>query len=349
MPEVCIQTPFSRDPVQRLRQRPKHRNHSHNYKNVPKAQPKQPQTLKSSPNLVDQIFALPGEIRLEIHRQILVRPCKYDLRHKDTCDGHAFITPHSYTFRKTQTVLRCANCRAGPWGHCDMHRTSDSPARSQWAHPKTNPYFCDECYPDMQLRFGHERSPVLKGVNCLCARHDGLGWLLANRRIYDEAAPIFWKENTFAFESGRVLSDFLEEVPSEKRAMIRSISFRAPVDSFMDVGELEPCWELLKGCCTGLRELELDSKFLNYFESVLPLNRLLIPGVKVRFVQIGPTRIYKKQIQIRRIWPLASNLDAYSDALSDTLLASMKGYPSDWQYLRQLFVERENNLANLLG
>lgn len=201
----------------------------------------------------------------------------------------------------------------------------------------------------MQLRFGHERSPVLKGVNCLCARHDGLGWLLANRRIYDEAAPIFWKENTFAFESGRVLSDFLEEVPSEKRAMIRSISFRAPVDSFMDVGELEPCWELLKGCCTGLRELELDSKFLNYFESVLPLNRLLIPGVKVRFVQIGPTRIYKKQIQIRRIWPLASNLDAYSDALSDTLLASMKGYPSDWQYLRQLFVERENNLANLLG
>ncbi len=119
MPEVSMQAPFSRDPAQRLRQRSKHRNHNHNYnhKNSQKAQPEQNRSLESSSNLVDRIFSLPGEIRLEIHRQILVRPCKYNLRHKDTCDGHAFITPHSYTFRNTQTVLRCANCRAGPWGH----------------------------------------------------------------------------------------------------------------------------------------------------------------------------------------------------------------------------------------
>ncbi|OJI98809.1 hypothetical protein ASPVEDRAFT_38310 [Aspergillus versicolor CBS 583.65] len=337
MAEVSIQTPFSRDPAQRLRQRPKHRNHNHKYI-------QKPNLSKPKSSFLDHLFALPGELRLEIHRQILVRPCKYNLRHKDTCDGHAFITSHSYTFRNTQTVLRCANCRPEPWGHCHMHRTSDSPARSQWARPKTNPYFCDDCYPDMQLWFGHERSPVLTGVNCLCARHDGLGWLLANRRIYEEASPLFWKENTFAFERGRVLSEFLEEIPSEKRAMIRSISFRAPVTTFMEIEELGPCWALLQRC-TGLRELELDSKFLNWLDSVRPLNGLCIPGVSVRFVQIGPVDNYdvhyRKQVQLRCIWPLASNLDAYSDQLGDTLLASMKGEACDEEYLRRLFFERK--------
>lgn len=200
----------------------------------------------------------------------------------------------------------------------------------------------------MQLRFGHERSPVLTSVNCLCARHDGLGWLLANRRIYEEAAPLFWMENTFAFERGRVLSEFLEEIPSEKRAMIRSISFRAPVASFMEIEELGPCWTLLQGC-TGLRELELDSRFLNWLDSVRPLNGLCIPGVSVRFFQNRPVDNYdlryRKQIQLRCIWPMASNLDAYSDELGDTLLLSMKGGACDEEYIRRLFFERKRVLG----
>lgn len=176
-------------------------------------------------------------------------------------------------------------------------------------------------------------------MHCLCARHDGLGWLLVNRRIYGEAAPVFWKENTFAFEGGRVLSEFLEEIPSEKRAMIRSISFRAPVATFMDIGELGPCWMLLQGC-PGLRELELDSKFLNHFDSVRALNRLCIPSVRVRFVQIGPADNYRDQIRLRCIWPLASNLDAYSDELGDVLVVSIQGEVFDEIYLRRLFDER---------
>ncbi|KAL4966114.1 uncharacterized protein BDV14DRAFT_171636 [Aspergillus stella-maris] len=250
--EGHIRTPFSRDLPERLAWSPKHKQ---KHKAAQKARAKAFPPLKSP--FLDRLYALPTELRLLIHRHLLVRPGKFDLHHLPTCDGEPFIADGALAFRASGLYLRCAACRPYSFKMWEWKSTSDSPAQSFWAPPKKNPFFCDECYADKMVELGMDRVPDLKGVKCLCARRD-LGILMVNRRLYEEAAPVFWKENVFAFENGRLLSDFLEEIPEERRSMIRAISLVAPSDEFMDLEELPPCWPLLR-LCDSLRELELDS------------------------------------------------------------------------------------------
>ncbi|KAL4921355.1 hypothetical protein BDW62DRAFT_174495 [Aspergillus aurantiobrunneus] len=332
-PEVCTQTPFSRNLTQRLRQKPKH-------KRAQQARLKQAVVLESP--FLDRLFALPQEIRLHIYRHLLVRPCKFNLRHLDSCDGHPFINPSADTFRNTNIVLRCVECRPDPWKHyhMDMESSSDSPARSRWARPKTNPFICDDCYADKQIEFGLERSPDLKGVKCLCARHKDLGILLANRAIYEEASRIFWKENTFAFENGRLLSDFLQEIGNEKRASIRSIAFFSPRSEFMDVDEVSACWPLLRQC-PGLRELEVDARFLDDLPCVLGLSTITVRNV--RFAQKVSLSEYAHPDSRRWIWPWAANRVVYTDQLADQLSVSIRQGTVDEDLLRQLFERREHS------
>ncbi|KAL2816030.1 hypothetical protein BDW59DRAFT_177483 [Aspergillus cavernicola] len=339
---VSLQIPFSRDPTQRLRQKPK-------VKNVQKARikhsfsPPAPSSSSSSPSpssLYNRIFALPTEIRLEIYRHLLVRPCKFNLFHhrRVGCDEYPFIEDWKPTFRNSPKCLQCAECRWARWRNTEYELTSDTPARSQWARPKTNPFLCDDCYPDKQIEFGHEKSPLLKWIKCLCPRRTGLGVLLTNRRVYEEAAPIFWTENTFAFETGRNLADFLEAVGTDKRALIRSISFLSPVKDRMDDEEIPRCWPLLQQCL-GLRELELDAAFLDDFACVKELSSVRVG--RVWFVEKPLYQTYSVAVGEGWVWPRAAYRVAYKDSLVDLLGGCMmEGGHVDEGSLRRLFEER---------
>ncbi|KAL4946443.1 hypothetical protein BDV06DRAFT_234043 [Aspergillus oleicola] len=324
-----IQKPFSRDVSERLDRGSKHKQkHKASQKPRIKASP----TLKSP--FLDRVFSLPAELRLQIYRHILIRPCKFNLSHLPTCDGHPFITDGALAFRASGLYLRCVECRPLTFKSWQAESTCDSPAWSQWAPPKKNPFFCDECYADKMVELGMERVPDLRGVMCLCARRD-LGALLVSWRIYDEAAPVFWKENTFAFESGRLLEDFLEEIAEEKRSMIRAISLVAPSNMFMDLEELPPVWPLLR-LCEGLREIELDSRFLDDLPSVLGLSTISVRSV--RFVEKVTLEEYSQPNRWIRPW--VANRTVYSDRLSSMLSTGMTGDIVDENRLRQAFVDR---------
>ncbi|KAL3477313.1 hypothetical protein BJX99DRAFT_246273 [Aspergillus californicus] len=329
MAQVCKPTFLLRDPTQRLQ-------HNKN-RNVQKSHNKHFQTALPEPSpFIDRFFALPLEIRLEVYRHLLVRPCKFDTFHRIGCDEYPFIEPWTDTFRNSDKCLRCAECRpqAFRFGHYEL--TSDSPARSQWARPKKNPFLCDDCYPDKQIEFGMERSPCLTLIKCLCPRRQDLGVLLINRRINEEASPVFWKENTFAFESGRVLSEFLEEIGTQKRSMIRSIAFLSPGEDSMESEEVPPCWPLLRQC-PGLRELELDSEFLEDYSFVHELSTVRVP--KVRFVQKPDYETYSRAVGDRCTWPRAAYRSSYSNPLADALCAAMMHGIVDDEHLRTLFLE----------
>ncbi|KAL4862141.1 hypothetical protein BDV12DRAFT_49423 [Aspergillus spectabilis] len=335
-PELHQITPFSRDIPHRLRQKPKHKNVQkarlkHNRPSTP-APPPEPQ----SP-FFNRFFALPTEIRLEIYRHLLIRPCKFDLSHLPGCNGYAVVDYWSHVIKGTETYIRCAECSTENWARYDIDLTSDSPIRSQWARPKKNPLLCDVCYADKQIEFGMDKCPDLSRTECLCARHENLGVLLINRRVYEEASPIFWTENTFVFENGRLLFDFLEAIGSEKREMIRSIAFYSPNEDPIDMEEVPQCWPLLRQC-SGLRHLELDATFLSDLPSVLELSS--VRARRVRFVTNGTYDAYGQALLARSICPWVACRVDEPGHLVKRLTASMEQGVVDEERLRRLFAER---------
>ncbi|KAL5341111.1 hypothetical protein BJX70DRAFT_396166 [Aspergillus crustosus] len=335
-PELHQTNRFSRDIPHRLRPKRFH-------KNVQKARLKHnpPATAPPPPKLsspfFDRFFALPTEIRLDIYRHLLVRPCKFDLSHRPDCDGCPVVNSWSNVIKGTESYMRCAECAIENWARYDLDLTSDTPIRSQWALPKKNHLLCDACYADKQIEFGMEKCPNLAKVECLCARHENIGVLLINRRVYEEASPIFWKENTFSFEDGRLLFDFLEAVGSEKREMIRSIAFYSPDEDPIDMEEVPQCWPLLRQC-SGLRDLELDATFLADLPSVLELSSLR--ACRVRFVTNGTYEAYWQKLESRPIWPWVACRDNEPGRLVKSLIATIERGIVDEERLRRLYAER---------
>ncbi|KAL2796270.1 hypothetical protein BJX66DRAFT_142823 [Aspergillus keveii] len=338
MAEAHTKTPFSRTLPERLRSKPKHKHiHKARLKHGSRSDspaPPPPFSVLPPPQDPDspfltRFFALPTEIRLQIYRLLLVRPSKFDCTHKFGCNTgiigfYTTIFNDLYYNRK----FRCADCSTRRWRAQDAtgETFTETPARSVWARPKRNPYLCDRCYPEMQYRLGLEKWPSMtEYLHCLCARRENLGVLLINRRIYDEAWPIFWAENTFAFENGRLLGDFLEEIPQEKRARIRSIALLSPEETLMDIEEeeLRDCWSLLRAC-TGLRVLELDAGLLNSRDFVLELRT--IKAGKVRFIEKSKQMgfdSYDQGYRERKITPWLAYRREWTDELSVLLVQSM--------------------------
>ncbi|KAI2703229.1 hypothetical protein DTO013E5_6969 [Penicillium roqueforti] len=102
--------------------------------------------------------------------------------------------------------------------------------------------------------------------------------LLASKRFWNDAAPILWKENWFAFEDPPLLTGFLTAIRPQVRSWLKRISFM-PLHPYLTSGipsstdtwvpgsiwngwdDIENCWGLLR-LCEGLTELELDVVFL---------------------------------------------------------------------------------------
>ncbi|KAL4925966.1 uncharacterized protein BDV17DRAFT_293948 [Aspergillus undulatus] len=167
-----IQTPFSRDPTESLHQIEKRYKHKHKHnKRIQSEKAKHTSSLNSP--FLEHFFALPIEIRLEVYRRLLVRPCKFNPAHLNSCDGQSFIN---------STLLE----DFAVWPHI----LAQPEVAGRWALPKKSPFFCDKCYADKQIEFGMKRVPDHKHVKCLCARHMDLVILLVSRRTYEEASPI---------------------------------------------------------------------------------------------------------------------------------------------------------------
>ncbi|KAI2723024.1 hypothetical protein CBS147326_8066 [Penicillium roqueforti] len=170
---------------------------------------------------------------------------------------------------------QCAACRSYTWNRAQVPILK-SPARSQWAKPYKNPYLCDNCYWDPNGSV--DGIPCLEFLPCLCGRHENLAILLASKRFWNDAAPILWKENWFAFEDPPLLTGFLTAIRPQVRSWLKRISFM-PLHPYLTSGipsstdtwvpgsiwngwdDIENCWGLLR-LCEGLTELELDVVFL---------------------------------------------------------------------------------------
>lgn len=94
---------------------------------------------------------------------------------------------------------------------------------------------------------------------CRCAVRDGLGLLLVNRQIHNEAAPIFWANNTHCFgDIYHFLRDVGENMRPASRALIRHLSIvtfdrakSTTADRRLDL------WSTLSQC-RDLETLEVD-------------------------------------------------------------------------------------------
>lgn len=116
-------------------------------------------------------------------------------------------------------------------------------------------YNCSHC-----PRFRNEiETPLFLTGNwqgCRCRARTSLNLLLVNRQVNAEAAPIFWKNNTFCFTSMLQLTrDIGRTLRPENREMIRNISFIDHTDTLVNKYECQRFWDTLMQC-TGLRELE---------------------------------------------------------------------------------------------
>ncbi|KGO69554.1 hypothetical protein PITC_000520 [Penicillium italicum] len=178
--------------------------------------------------------------------------------------------PHHILWKIGEPDPQCANCRNYDWKQPQV-LILQSPARSQWAQQHKNVYLCDNCYWD--LNGGVEGIPCMRSLPCLCGRRDNLAILLASKRFWNDAAPVFWTENWFAFEHPCLLTGFLTAIRPQVRSWLRRISFmpihayyhdeepskfpqgRDPIWNGWD--DIKSCWNLLR-LCEGLTELELD-------------------------------------------------------------------------------------------
>ncbi|KAG6354020.1 hypothetical protein INS49_004991 [Diaporthe citri] len=123
-------------------------------------------------------------------------------------------------------------------------------------------YSCDWCTwdPDQpQNRMVDQTGQNLPGCRCWARR--GLALLLANRKIHEEAAPIFWAENHFSFQG---VDSFIRLVGGSLRPQYRQMIPHVTI--YLDPGlitwrmdmDLPPVrfWDVLFEC-KGLRELEI--------------------------------------------------------------------------------------------
>lgn len=268
-----------------------------------------------------RFFALPLELRHEVYRKLLVQPCKFDLRHKDTCNDHEKV----YSIRPGPGYVAtdcCANCQTN--GYCEPQAPIfKSPFRSKWARPHTNVYLCDNCYWDVAGRI--HNNPCLKSLRCLCTRRTNLDVLLIDKRFHGEAAPIFWSENTFAFEYPHLLVGFLRAIRPQVRSWLRRISFmpshpRVLHDDTTVMGsrwsgprnnelvdpwgwdEIGVCWELLRQC-EGLTWLELDVYCLQRLKWALLIRLIHVNGLVIFSRRPGDNEIIAKYADnSSRLW-----------------------------------------------
>ncbi|KAH8881907.1 hypothetical protein GQ53DRAFT_466187 [Thozetella sp. PMI_491] len=157
---------------------------------------------------------------------------------------------------------------------------------------------------------------------CDCFRRAPLTLLLANRHVYEEAAPLFWSRNTFCWSD---VPNFYREVGSilrpGYRRLIRHISLLdirelhesrdSRVYMCEDMGQWELLWGAL-GQCTALRTLEISpGRVAEYLEKRSPaLGQQAAPGLETLEKLVHLERVVwcnTKRYHLGRVDPFYGN------------------------------------------
>ena len=100
------------------------------------------------------------------------------------------------------------------------HRIGCRLSRRQHREPEPPPLNFPSC-----RKLGSESYLYDQLPSCDCARRQGLNILQACRQIYNEARPLFWRENTFCFPDSFVFAqDIKTNLSSKNASLIKKIS-----------------------------------------------------------------------------------------------------------------------------
>ncbi|KAI9923728.1 hypothetical protein ASPWEDRAFT_176766 [Aspergillus wentii DTO 134E9] len=300
---------------------------------------------------IKSFFSLPSEIRNHVYRMLLVQPCKFDMRHNlGYCQKFTFHHPGpALTYESTKGTT-CAECEVNNWLYPTgiYPKPFVSPARSKWAPPMKNEFFCDNCYWH-KIRSKEEKpGPSLYTLPCLCTRRS-LDIMVVNKRFYDETAWLFWSENHFAFENYQLLQGFLSGIRPEVRSWIRYITL--VTDNADKDGELiswrplRPCWELLQQC-DGLTALNLDAVVLANIHAIMSV--LHLKAKKVSFISLPGAAETKYEFHGAFPWQAERMRKVVRNPLADLLASTIvsQKLPKS-ELLRQNFAQfRESQRMN---
>lgn len=316
---------------------------------------------KNIPTLGDRFHSLAGELRAEIFAWLLVRPVKWDVKHKPLCEKRKCPNPYfnidPWAWHEEGVV--CATtyttdewrCRPDGQGSvADVH-----PWRSQWAPEQRNPYICDRCYDD---RYRCRPSPRAANLPCLCARRENLQTLLVCRQWYEEAGHVFYTRNTFGFTRPHECAAFLTNMSPRWRGFVTKISFLvecrdgfAPTTADEELAEMRSClrpdseleamWGRLLAL-PALSELELDSILLTGLNWASILTALRFRNVRrVTFARGNPGSMMDPESKAY-VWPRLANRRIVGDSKFVVNTARrLKGSHKCWGLVR--YAEHEKN------
>ncbi|CAG8908982.1 unnamed protein product [Penicillium egyptiacum] len=181
----------------------------------------------------------------------------------------------------------------------------------------------------------------MRSLPCLCGRRDNLAILLASKRFWNDAAPVFWTENWFAFEEPSLLTGFLTAIRPQVRSWLRRISFmpihayrhhehpctfpqwRDPIWNGWD--NIKSCWNLLR-LCEGLTELELDVVSLTCKEWALAIRLIHVKKQVTFFFYLAPEDIgYVSRVPTNFVWGSHARRKRFDSPTTALLASSMTG------------------------
>jgi len=306
----------------------------------------------SSPStLGDRLHALPPELRAHIFRLLLVRPAKWDLLHHPSCP--LITSPLLNIHPVPDSTWDCVRCRSSSnvalwrnrhrptWAHrIPICGTWVDPWRSAWAPTQRNEFLCTGCY---DTYFRPRPFPEChEELRCLCARRRDLGTLLVCRSWYREAGAVFYRENTFAFETIEAFRGWMENLRAEWCGVVGRVSIvmaaPLPDEGGRQNGEALPVVSnksttvgTLLRRLPSLHYLELDALLLT--NPVVALHLLgagLLQNLRIRFLLRRPARFTPTSGSVVEVFPALAHRHVLRGGLPEEVARAMKGQQGLW-------------------
>ncbi|KAI1212074.1 uncharacterized protein F4807DRAFT_458275 [Annulohypoxylon truncatum] len=304
----------------------------------------QPIDINTAPGTLGSYFySFPQEIRDDIFACLLVRPPRWDVEHRQSCELRKKNPEYPLQpYLCPEDDGTCANAyqTLATWRHRILPTTVD-PFRSVWAPPQTNPYLCTYCW---DWRYRPRPFPITYSLPCLCARREHLQTLLVCRRWYEEAGRVFYSRNTFSFTNVPEGINFFDNLNPRWKPFLTKICLlnflggceqQGPLDEFKDIriptrgkNGLAKLWRQLRSL-PFLSELELDAIFLTRLECVEVFRGPPLKNLRqLKFTQSDPNA--PDDEAHRFVWPRRAlrwtNDDNFSACITKWIMGSRYGW-----------------------
>lgn len=208
--------------------------------------------------------------------------------------------------------------------------------------------------------------------DCRCSRRRNIGLLRTSRLIYNEASPIFWRQNTFSFTGAASFVEGISDTLGKTcRDFICHLRLDHETSRNVDEQTLLLMWDAI-GSCKNLQTLEMNTRLLRPLANVLHLPRSHPHLERFRYFtltralgeiydcayKVWGNRLFFEHGQtvppglMQSIaesgWDTGVSLDALSNTFTERLRILVLGKrtcPKDYPRLRRGFNETKNKLA----